>query len=360
MISNQVIQKSIEDLKAITKVDIAVYDMEGIKICSTYDGKQENEEIIRYFAAAAADTQEAGGMYYIKVRDEGRDSYILTVKGIGQDIHMIGRIAGSQLEALLVAYRDKYDRNSFFQNLILDNLLLSDIYNKAKKLHLELERRRIVYLIETKSDRDQSSMELLKSLFSQQNGDYVTGIDEKSLVVIKSLKKKEEAEEISHIADTIVDMMNTEAMMKVKVSYGTVVNELREISKSYKEAKLALDVGKIFYEEKNVIGYERLGIGRLIYQLPVNLCKIFMKEIFGNNLPREFDEELLITIQKFFENNLNISETARQLYIHRNTLVYRLEKLQKETGLDIRTFDDALTFNIALMVVRYMDYLEKQ
>ena len=155
-------------------------------------------------------------------------------------------------------------------------------------------------------------------------------------------------------------MLNTEAMLSVKVAYGTVVEELKDVSKSYKEAKMALDVGKIFYIEKNVIGYEKLGIGRLIYQLPVNLCRMFMSEIFGDNLPDKLDEETQITIQKFFENSLNVSETARQLYIHRNTLVYRIEKLQKETGLDIRNFDDALTFKIALMVVSYLQYLDRR
>ena len=159
------------------------------------------------------------------------------------------------------------------------------------------------------------------------------------------------------IANTIVAMMNAEAMMNVRVAFGTVVSELKDVSKSYKEAKLALDVGKIFYAEKNVVAYSTLGIGRLIYQLPINLCKIFIEEIFGDNVPDDLDEETLNTINKFFENNLNVSETSRQLFVHRNTLVYRIEKLEKSTGLDLRNFDDALTFKIALMVVNYMKYL---
>ena len=156
----------------------------------------------------------------------------------------------------------------------------------------------------------------------------------------------------------IVDMMNAEAMMNVRVAYGTIVQELKDVSKSYKEASLALDVGKIFYVEKKVNAYSNLGIGRLIYQLPVNLCRIFIDEIFGDADPAEFDEEILTTVNKFFENNLNVSETSRQLFVHRNTLVYRIEKLQKSTGLDVRTFDDALTFKIAMMVVNYMKYLD--
>ena len=161
------------------------------------------------------------------------------------------------------------------------------------------------------------------------------------------------------IANIILDMSNTEAMAKVSIAYGTMINDIKEVSRSYKEAKLALDVGKIFYSDKKVIAYSKLGIGRLIYQLPMPLCKMFIKEIFDGKSPDEFDEETLTTINKFFENNLNVSETSRQLYIHRNTLVYRLDKLQKSTNLDLRVFDDAITFKIALMVVKYMKYIEK-
>ena len=212
--------------------------------------------------------------------------------------------------------------------------------------------------METKIERDHSATELLKSLFSAQNGDYSTAMDEKNIILIKALERSDDMETIEKTADMIVDMMNSEAMLNVRVAYGTVVRELREVSKSYKEATMAMDVGRIFYVEKNVIAFSTLGIGRLIYQLPVNLCRIFIQEIFGGNQVYDIDDETLTTINKFFENNLNVSETSRQLFIHRNTLVYRIEKLQKATGLDIRTFDDALTFKIAMMVVNYMKYLD--
>ena len=201
-------------------------------------------------------------------------------------------------------------------------------------------------------------MELLGSLYSPQSGDFITAVDESNVILIKSLEPGEGYEAVEQTANTIVDMMNTEAMMNVRVAYGSIVQELKDVSKSYKEASMALDVGKIFYVEKKVNAYGRLGIGRLIYQLPVNLCKIYIDEIFGENDPSDFDEETLTTVNKFFENNLNVSETSRQLFVHRNTLVYRLEKLQKSTGLDVRTFDDALTFKIAMMVVNYMKYLD--
>jgi len=272
---------------------------------------------------------------------------------------MVGRIAACQIRNLAIAYKERFDRNNFFQNLLLDNLLLVDIYNRAKKLHIEVAAPRTVFLVETRLEKDGIVTELLKGMFSSQAGDYITAVDESSVILIKSLEPNYTQEDMEAVADTIVAMMNAEAMMNVRVSFGTVVQELKDVSKSYKEAKMALDVGKIFYAEKNVIAYSALGIGRLIYQLPINLCRIFIEEIFGENVPNDLDEETLTTINKFFENNLNVSETSRQLFVHRNTLVYRIEKIQKSTGLDLRRFDDALTFKIALMVVSYMKYLDE-
>ena len=276
------------------------------------------------------------------------------------DVYMVGKIAVSQIQNLVIAYKERFDRNNFFQNLLLDNLLLVDIYNRAKKLHVEVSCPRAVYLIETKDEKDGIVSEVLKGMFSPQTGDYVTAVDESSLILIKSVESTTTPEILHELAETIVAMMNAEALLDVKVAYGTVVQELKDVSKSYKEAKMVLDVGKIFYAEKKVIAYSTLGIGRLIYQLPVNLCKIFIEEIFGDNVPMDLDEETLNTLNKFFENNLNVSETSRQLFVHRNTLVYRIEKIQKSTGLDLRSFDDALTFKIALMVVNYMKYLDNQ
>ena len=358
MISNQVIQNSIDELRAITKVDLGVFDVEGLKVATTVDEIDISRDIIENFASSPADSQVVGGRHLLKILDDGEPAYILVAQGPSDDVYMVGKIAVSSIQNLIVAYKERFDRNNFFQNLLLDNLLLVDIYNRAQKLHIEVECPRIIYLIETKIEKDNSAMEMLKSLFSSQNGDYITAVDEKNIILIKALEREDDLDTIEKTADMIVDMMNSEAMMNVRVAYGTFVSELREVSKSYKEATMAMDVGKIFYAEKCVISYAKLGIGRLIYQLPVNLCKIFIEEIFGDNVPYDMDEETLTTINKFFENNLNVSETSRQLFIHRNTLVYRIEKLQKSTGLDIRVFDDALTFKIALMVVNYMKYLE--
>ncbi len=358
MITSQVIKTSIEELKAISKIDLGVCDLEGKVVAATFESDDISREMISEFAASPADSQVIGAHHLMKVLDEDEALFILDAKGIGEDAYMIGKIAVSQLQNLIIAYKEKYDRNNFFQNLLLDNMLLVDIYNRAKRLHIEASAPRAVILIETDKERDSGVAELLNGMFSSQTGDYITAVDESNVILIKALTAEEDYSRLEQIANTIVDMMNMEAMLNVRVAYGTIVGELKEVSKSYKEAKMALDVGKIFYAEKKVTAYNTLGIGRLIYQLPINLCRIFINEIFGSNVPDELDDEILTTVNKFFENNLNVSETSRQLFVHRNTLVYRLEKLEKSTGLDVRTFDDALTFKIALMVVNYMRYLD--
>lgn len=360
MISSQIIQTSIDELKAITKVDLGVYDPSGAVVATTMGYHDVEGSMICNFADSPADSQVIGRHHLLKVHDDGEVLYILVAKGMSDDTYMIGKIAVCQLQSLIVAYKERFDRNNFFQNLLLDNLLLVDIYNRAKKLHVETSIPRVVYLIESKVENDSLITEILKGMFSTQAGDYVTAVDEQNLILIKALENDSSAETLADVAKTIVSMMNAEAMINVRVAYGTVVQELKDVSKSYKEAKMALDVGKIFYAEKSIAAYSELGIGRLIYQLPVSLCKIFIEEIFGEDVPADLDEETLNTLNKFFENNLNVSETSRQLFVHRNTLVYRIEKIQKSTGLDLRSFDDALTFKIALMVVNYMKYLDNK
>lgn len=360
MISSQTIQTSIDELKAITKVDLNVYDLSGGVIASTAEMSDITSNLISGFANSPADSQVIGPHHLLKILDEGEILYVLVARGLSDDAYMIGKIAVCQIQNLAVAYKERFDRNNFFQNLLLDNLLLVDIYNRAKKLHIEVSVPRAVFLVETKLEKDGIVTEVLKGMFSTQSGDYITAVDESSVILIKAVEADTTHEDMEAISNTIVDTMNAEAMLNVRVSFGTIVPELKDVSKSYKEAKLALDVGKIFYAEKNVVAYSTLGIGRLIYQLPINLCRIFIEEIFGENMPLDFDEETLNTINKFFDNNLNVSETSRQLFVHRNTLVYRIEKIQKSTGLDLRNFEDALTFKIALMVVNYMKYLDSQ
>lgn len=358
MISNQILQDTVTGIKQITRAELCVMDTEGKILATTMRGMETYEEEVVKFSESAADSQVIRGFQFFKVYDENELEYVILAKGDAEDVYMIGKLATFQIQNLLVAYKERFDKDNFIKNLLLDNLLLVDIYNRAKKLHIETDVKRVVFIIETKTEKDTNALETVRTLFSSKTKDFITAVDEKNIILVKEVKPSETYEDMRKTAKVIVDMLNTEAMSSVNVAYGTIVNEIKEVSRSYKEAKLALDVGKIFYSDRKIIAYNNLGIGRLIYQLPLPLCKMFIKEIFDGKSPDELDEETLTTINKFFENSLNVSETSRQLYIHRNTLVYRLDKLQKSTGLDLRVFEDAITFKIALMVVKYMKYME--
>ncbi len=352
MITNQVIQKTIDEVHTISKTEFIVADSFGNAVAETENATAVERAVLLDFLQSSAETLEIGNAMLFKVYDEGEGAYVLAAEN-SEEPFLVGKLVVSQLQNLITAYKDKIDRNSFFQNLLLDNLLLVDIYNRAQKLHIEAVQKRAVFVIETKTEKDVNALEMVRELFFTLSGDYVTSVEEKHIVVIKALQTDESYEALQETAEMLVDMLNSEAMTSVRVAYGTIVDEIKGISKSYKEALMALDVARIFYMEKTIIAYNTLGIGRLIYQLPANLCRIFIEEVFGDGMPEEIDEEMLNTVNKFFENSLNVSETARQLFIHRNTLMYRIEKLQRVTGLDIRNFDDALTFKIALMVVNY-------
>ena len=360
MISNQILQETIEGIKSITRTDLCVMDTEGKNLASTIRDTEELEDAVATFADSPAESQVMNGYQFFKVYDDNELEYVILAKGEAEDVYMIGKVAAFQIQSLLIAYKERFDKDNFIKNLLLDNLLLVDIYNRAKKLHIDTDVRRVVFIIETKNEKDTNALETVRTLFSSKTKDFITAVDEKNIILVKEVKPSETYDDMNKTAKVIVDMLNTEAMSSVNVAYGTIVNEIKEVSRSYKEAKLALDVGKIFYSDRKIIAYSNLGIGRLIYQLPIPLCKMFIKEIFDGKSPDEFDDETLTTINKFFENSLNVSETSRQLYIHRNTLVYRLDKLQKSTGLDLRVFEDAITFKIALMVVKYMKYMESQ
>jgi carbohydrate diacid regulator len=360
MISNQILQNTIDGIKSISRVDLCVVDADGKVVAKTLDDAREYLADAIAFIDSPAESQVVNGYQFFKVADGNTLEYVLLVKGTSDDVYIIGKMAAFQIQNLLVAYKERFDKDNFIKNLLLDNLLRVDMYTRAEKLHIDTDIKRVVYIIETKHEKDTNALEVVRTLFAGKTKDFITAVDEKSIILVKEVKDKESYDELDKTAQVIVDMLSTEAMSAVHVAYGTIVSDIKEVSKSYKEAKMALDVGKIFYSDKNVVAYSRLGIGRLIYQLPIPLCQMFIKEIFGGKSPDEFDDETLSTINKFFENNLNVSETSRQLYIHRNTLVYRLDKLQKSTGLDLRVFDDAITFKIALMVVKYMNYMENK
>ena len=359
MISSQVLQYSIEGLKNITRRDMSVMEREGKVIASTEETLL-NQIIgsVEAFVDSPAEGQLVQGSHYFKVFDNGVAEYVVSVKGEDEETYRIGKIAAFQVQNLLIAYKERYDKDNFIKNLLLDNLLLVDIYNRAKKLNIENDVRRVVYLVETIVDKEFNTVEIVRGIFPEKSRDFVTAVDENSIILVKELSEHDGPDEMHKIAEAVYDTLSSEAMSRVYVAMGTVATDLKSVSTSFKEAKMALDVGRIFEPDKNIVSYAKLGIGRLIYQLPVPLCRMFMNEVLHGISINQFDNETLVTVAKFFENNLNVSETSRQLYIHRNTLVYRLDKLQKATGLNLHNFEDAIVFKISLMVSKYMGYAD--
>ena len=358
MISNQILQNTIEGLKNITRIDLCIIDTEGKILASTFSEADRYVSPALTFVDSPADSQVVNGCQFFKVFDEHQLEFVILAKGDSDDVYMVGKIASFQTQNLLVAYKERFDKDNFIKNLLLDNLLLVDIYNRSKKLRIDTDVRRIAVIIELNSDKELNGLEIVRGIYTGKTKDFITAVDEKSVIVVREVKESENYEALSKSCKGLLDMLHSEGLTRCRIALGTIVHEIKDVSRSYKEAKMALDVGKIFYNERSIVAYSNLGIGRLIYQLPVPLCKMFIKEIFDGKSPDDLDDETLITINKFFENSLNVSETSRQLYIHRNTLVYRLDKLQKSTGLDLRVFEDAITFKIALMVVKYMRYME--
>ncbi len=357
MLSNQKLQNAIDEIKEITKLDAALFHINGKLIAYTAKPEPEIERMALEFSESMADKQTFRGYQFYKVLVEDEPKYLLLLHTTDENSLVIGQMAVCQIRNLVLSYAEQFDRNNFVQNILLGNMLKVDIYGKAKKFHIE-QKDRVVFVIDTGKKNNDLVMELVKNLSNMRSGDFVTTLDEHSVVLIKdisSVREEQRGEELQKFASLLVDNLHMEAMVKVKVGYGTAVTQLPDLARSYQEAKMALEVGRIFYEERDTVSYDRLGIGRLIYQLPNNLCEMFLHEVFGDEVPEILeDEEAMSTINKFFENNLNISETARQLYVHRNTLVYRLERIQKAIGLDIRVFEEAMIFRIAVMVLAHM------
>lgn len=271
MVSSQIIRGCLEQLRTITRIEFCLQDITGNVVAQTEGAEAPDKSMAAGFAQSAADSQIIGNSFYLKVMDDDELQFVLTAQGTAEHTFMVSKIAASEIENLIVAYKEKFDRNNFFQNLLLDNLLLVDIHNRSKKLHIAGNVRRAIILFEVKAESEQIASEMLSGLFTIQNGDYLTEVDENSVILIKALEDNEGYKEIEDAAKTAVDMLNMEAMIKVRGSYGTIVDELKDLSRSYKEARMAMDVGRIFYAGKRVISYNELGIGRLIYQLPPSL-----------------------------------------------------------------------------------------
>ena len=352
----QTIQKSLDDWNRISGLDFCILDENDQIYISTGDRRLPSSEKLAQFREDPALCISNHSCSLYKLNNAPQSNMLLIVWGSGEQTSTIGGLAVCQVESLLTAYTEKTDKNSFMQNLLLDRYSQVEAFNKAARLHITPSARRAVFLVETKQYKDENALAPIRNIFSARTRDFITALDDSGIIVVRELQNTESYEELDGIACMLVDMLNTEAMTSAWVSYSNVADDIMELSDAYKEARTALEVGKIFYADKNVFGYNRLGIGRLIYQLPTQVCNMFVGEIFGEESLESIDDETLNIIRTFFENNLNLSETSRQLYVHRNTLVYRFEKLQKRFGLDIRTFEDALAFKLAMMVSDYITY----
>lgn len=362
MLSNQIIQKMIQEIKTIAGLDCSIWNEKAECLATTNiktkpDVQRIRELIREYERTGLTRMVEEESLFLM---ESGQHLYILAVEGADEKAVMAGRFGLCHLESLASMNRNKMDKNRFIQSLLLDNLLLVDIYNQAKRLKIPVAQRRVVFLVEPQNQGDSLVLETLKGLFSIGMKDFATSVEEKHIILVKALEPTEDYPQIQQMADMMVDTLGMEAMVGVRVSYGTIVEELKDVSRSYKEADMAMEVGRVFYSQRRVLSYKVLGIGRLIHQLPRSLCEMFLEEVFEGNGMENFEEEELAAVHTFFENNLNISETARKLYVHRNTLVYRLEKIQKKTGLDVRVFEDAMTFKIAMMVEKHMRAMKEK
>ena len=353
------LQKCMEDWKQISGLDFCLLSEDNSVFVATGERRIPSAGKLENFRNGDALCTANASCCLYKVMDRDELLYILIVWGSGESTSTIGELAVCQIRSLIEAYSERNDKNAFMQKLLLGSYSEVETFNRAKKLHISSSCQRAVFLVETRQAGDEHALTMIRNIFSARTHDFITSVDDKGIIIVRELVSTETYENLEATAHMLVDMLGAEAMTQAWVAYSNVANGLRDLANAYKEARMALEIGKIFYSERNVFGYRKLGIGRLIYQLPEEVCEMFIEEIFDGESLDAIDGETLNIIRTFFENNLNLSETSRQLYVHRNTLVYRFEKIQKRFGLDLRSFEDALTFKIAMLVSGYLRYQTK-
>lgn len=353
MISTKIIQSGLEDLKKITKADFHLCDMDAQIIASTFDKVSVDESLVKDFAASSADSQNVSGYNYLKLVKDEDNVYVLVVYAGGADGYMYARIAASEIYHLMAIDNGRMDREDFYREMLHGSIMPGEIIKRADKMKIPVKADRQVYVINVDEDYCESARELLHNIFSDNTLNQVIVTKDNEIVLIKAL---DDGDDIYEVAEQVVAMINMELMIRARVTYGQMSAELKELSEGYKEADMAMEVASIFYDERDIASYTSLGIGRLIHQLPIGLCEMYLEEVLGDRLDGEADNEELVIIDKFFQNNLNVSETARALGYHRTTFIYKLDKLQKKTGLDIRHFEDAMTLKIAMMVAKYLEF----
>lgn len=353
--SNRLFQGVVHQMRdTVNRVIGVVDDTATIIACSELSKIGTTNEYIALDLVESSDVFVRDGYSYKPFGTLSKPEYAVFVEGIDEQAAKFAQLIAISLTSIKQYYDEKYDKNNFIKNVVLDNILPGDIYIKARELHFQNDVSRVALLIRIISSNEVSAYDVIQNLFPDKQKDYIFNINENDIVLIKETKAGIEPKDLEKLAGSIVDTLSSEFYTKATVGIGTTVVGIKDLARSFKEAQIALEVGKVFDTEENVVSYDNLGIARLIYQLPTTLCETFLKEIFKHGSIESLDQETLFTIHKFFENNLNVSETSRKLFVHRNTLVYRLEKIKKLTGLDLREFDHAIVFKLALMVKKYL------
>ena len=361
MMSNSVFQSVMVQLKDVTDREFGVIDAEGFVVSSTdltLQGERWPDAVGRIIDSTDGTLFYRERYFRSLVNGNNAFEYAVFCTGEDEQAKTYCNLAYISLSEAKAFYEEKHDRGTFVKNIIMDNILPGDIYLRAKELHFSTESPRAVFLVRQVGHTDVGTLDVVTNLFPDRLQDFVLSINETDVAVVKQINGSTTEEDLERMAKKIEDTLRNELFVRTVIGIGTISEHLRSLADSYKEAQTAIEVGKVFDTEKSIINYENLGIGRLIYQLPTTLCEIFLSEVFKKNTIESLDQETLFTINKFFENNLNVSETSRKLFVHRNTLVYRLEKIKKLTGLDLRLFDHAIVFKVALMVRKYLSSRE--
>ena len=353
--SNRLFQTVIRQMhEAIDRVIGVIDDTGAVVACSELSKIGAFHKKAREEMSYTTETLRLDGYTYRHVGSGVKPEFMVFVEGVDTTAEKYALMLSISLQNIKTLYDEKFDKNSFIKNIIMDNILPGDIYAKSKELQFDGNEQRVVLLIRFYSRTDMLPVDIIQNIFPDKTKDYVIGTTEQDIVVVRELDDDTTSQDLELVAQDVSDTLSTEFYSKVGIGIGTIVKSIKDLARSYREAQIAVEVGKVFESEKEIISYENLGIGRLIYQLPTTLCEMFLSEVFKHGSLETLDKETLQTIQVFFDNNLNVSETSRKLFVHRNTLVYRLEKIRKLTGLDLREFEHAVTFKVALMVKRYL------
>lgn len=339
---------------AIERTVGVIDETSAIIACSELGRIGEMQNTVSIDTIPTTEVLVRNGMTYKTFGTRSKADYAVFVDGTDETAAKFAAMLAISLANIKQYYDEKYDRGNFIKNVILDNILPGDIYLKARELRFNTDVSRVVLLIRITSRTDATTFDIIQNLFPDKNKDFVININETDIALVKETKATIETSDLEKLARSIVDTLSSEFNTHALVGIGTTVVGIKDLARSFKEAQVSLEVSKVFDTDKSIVSYDNLGIARLIYQLPTTLCEMFLREVFRKGSIEALDRETLFTIQKFFENNLNVSETSRKLFVHRNTLVYRLEKIKKLTGLDLREFDHAIVFKVALMVKKYL------